>query len=66
MSNYSVSFQVLQTFACEKLPEIGKRYLRADMRIDCDTSRHMAYEVYAGIMICICECNQSGGLSACC
>lgn len=47
--------QVFQTFACIKLEEIGKRYLKADLRIDCDTPEHKAYEVYASIMIFVCE-----------
>lgn len=47
--------QVFQTFACEDFPEIGRRYLRADFRIECDTTKHEAYKVYAAIMICICE-----------
>lgn len=58
MSNYVTFLQVFQTFACEELTEIGKSYLRADLRIDCRTPQHMAYKVYAGIMICVCECKQ--------
>lgn len=48
--------QVLQTFACEDLPEVGKRYLRADFSIECDTATHRAYQVYAAVMIALCEC----------
>lgn len=47
--------QVVQTFACENYPEIGKRYLRADLGVECDTATHEAFKVYAAIMICICE-----------
>lgn len=47
--------QVFQTFACEDLTEINKSYLRADLRIECYTPQHMAYRVYAGVMIIICE-----------
>lgn len=48
--------QVLQTFACEDLPEIGKRYLRADFSVECDTATHRAYQIYAAFMIALCEC----------
>lgn len=46
----SVSAAVFQTFACEHLAD-GKEYLRADYRIECDSSRHKALQVYAAIMI---------------
>ncbi|CBJ33129.1 asn/thr-rich large protein family protein [Ectocarpus siliculosus] len=48
-----ISTVVFQTFSCEDLPEIGKSYLRADFRIECDTQRHTLYKAYAGVMICI-------------
>ncbi|CAM9574874.1 unnamed protein product, partial [Ectocarpus sp. 12 AP-2014] len=48
-----ISTVVFQTFACEDLPEIGKSYLRADFRIECETQRHTLYKAYAGVMICI-------------
>ncbi|CAB1104673.1 unnamed protein product [Ectocarpus sp. CCAP 1310/34] len=48
-----ISTVVFQTFACEHLPEIGKRYLRADFGIECDTQRHTLYKAYAGVMMCI-------------
>lgn len=47
--------QVFQAFACEDFDEIGKSYLRADFRIECDTAKHKAYKIYAAVMICICE-----------
>lgn len=47
--------QVFQTFACEDYPELSKRYLKADSRIECDTITHSGYEMYAAIMICLCE-----------
>lgn len=47
--------QVFQTFACEEVQEIGKSYLRADFRIQCDTPRHAAYKIYAAVMILLCE-----------
>ncbi|CAN0138387.1 unnamed protein product, partial [Pylaiella littoralis] len=48
-----VSTVVFQAFACENFPEIGKRYLRADFRIDCDTPKHESYKIYAAVMICV-------------
>lgn len=47
--------QVFQTFSCYDFPEIGKNYLRADFRIECNTVEHRAYMVYAGVMVVICE-----------
>lgn len=51
----SASSLVFQTFACDRLDdeelENGRTYLRADYRIDCDSSRHKAFEVYAAFMI---------------
>ena len=46
---------MFQTFACDDYPEIDKRYLRADGRIECDTPTHTGYMVYAGFMIALCE-----------
>ena len=46
----SVSSVVFQMFACDDLDD-GKRYLRADYTIDCDSSRHRAFQIYAGVMI---------------
>lgn len=48
----SVSSTVLKTFACEDL-ENGKRYLRADYRIVCDSAKHNALEIYAGFMVAL-------------
>ncbi|CAM9601541.1 unnamed protein product, partial [Ectocarpus fasciculatus] len=48
----SVSSTLFRTFACETL-EDGKNYLRADYRIECDSSRHKGFEVYAGIMMLV-------------
>ncbi|CAN0594056.1 unnamed protein product, partial [Ectocarpus sp. 12 AP-2014] len=45
-----VSSTIFQTFSCETLDD-GKTYLRADYRIDCDSSKHLAMEIYAGLMI---------------
>ncbi len=46
----SVSSVLFKTFACENL-EDGKNYLRADYRIECDSSKHKAFMGYAGFMI---------------
>ena len=46
----SVSSVVLQMFACDTL-ETGKRYLRADYTIECDSDKHRALQIYAGFMI---------------
>ena len=48
----SVSSMVFQTFACEDLDD-GKRYFRADFTIECDSPKHRAFQVYAGLMIMI-------------
>ncbi|CAN0196399.1 unnamed protein product [Ectocarpus sp. 12 AP-2014] len=45
-----VSSTIFQTFSCETLDD-GKTYLRVDYRIDCDSSKHLAMEIYAGLMI---------------
>lgn len=46
----SVSSILFQMFACEDL-EDGNRYLRADYRIRCKSTRHVGFQVYAGFMI---------------
>ncbi|CAM9418346.1 unnamed protein product, partial [Ascophyllum nodosum] len=46
----SVSSMVFQMFACEVLDD-GKNYLRADYRIECDSGKHKALEIYSSIMI---------------
>ncbi|CAM9151036.1 unnamed protein product, partial [Ectocarpus sp. 6 AP-2014] len=45
----SVSATLFKAFACEEL-EDGTNYLRADYTIDCDSSKHKAFQVYAGFM----------------
>lgn len=51
-----VSFrQVFSAFSCQDFPEYGKSYLRADFRVECYTTKHEAFKIYAAIMICICE-----------
>ena len=46
----SVSSALFKTFACEGLDD-GTTYLRADYRIECDSSKHKAFQVYAGCML---------------
>ena len=46
----SVSFTVLQTFACETLDD-GVTYLRADYSLTCSTRAHTAWKTYAGLMV---------------
>eukprot|EP00903_Cladosiphon_okamuranus_P013951 g12975.t1 len=46
----SVSSILFKTFACEDL-EDGKNYVRADYRIECDSAKHKAFQVYAGLMM---------------
>ena len=48
----SVSSTVLQMFDCEHLDD-GNNYLRADYTILCDSLKHRALEVYAGVMVII-------------
>ena len=46
----SVSSMVFQMFACEVLDD-GKNYLRADYRIECNSAKHQALQIFAGFMI---------------
>ena len=46
----NVSSILFQTFSCEHL-ENGKFYLRADYLIECDSTKHMTLQVYAGFMM---------------
>ena len=46
----SVSSTLFKMFACENLDD-GAIYLRADYRIQCDSPKHRAFQVYAGLMI---------------
>ena len=48
----SVSSVLFKTFACENMDD-DKYYLRADYRIECDSSEHASYQLYAGIMIIV-------------
>ena len=46
----SVSYVVFQMFSCDALDD-DKLYLRADYRLECDSLKHRALQVYAGLMI---------------
>ena len=46
----SVSSTLFRAFACEEL-DGDKYYLRSDYRIECDSSKHRGFQVYAGVMI---------------
>ncbi|CAM9783021.1 unnamed protein product, partial [Laminaria digitata] len=46
----SVPFAVFQTFVCDSL-EGDKVYFRADYSIACNTERHEACKMYAGLMV---------------
>ena len=46
----SVSTVVFQMFACDDLDD-EKSYLRADYRLECNSPKHKALQVYAGLMI---------------
>ena len=48
----SVSSVLYMSYACEDL-EDGKNYLRADYRIQCDSTKHRGFQVYAGFMIVV-------------
>ncbi|CAN0425996.1 unnamed protein product, partial [Ectocarpus sp. 12 AP-2014] len=48
----SVSSMVFKTFACDSLDD-GNNYLRADYRMFCTTSKHLALQVYAGVMVIV-------------
>ena len=50
VSYSSVSSVLFSMYACEDLDN-GKKYLRADYRIECDSSKHMYLQVYAGFML---------------
>lgn len=46
----SVSSVVFQMFACDDLDD-GNNYLRADYTINCDSTKHRAFQIYAGFMM---------------
>ena len=46
----TTSTKILNTFSCDWLDD-GTRVLKSDMSIDCDSSKHKVFQVYAGAMI---------------
>eukprot|EP00953_Heterococcus_sp_UTEX-ZZ885_P019923 11128-Heterococcus_DN1.PRE.3 len=50
----TVSTAVFQTFACDNVDaKVQKSYLRADYSIECGTTKHNLFKVYAGIMVIV-------------
>jgi hypothetical protein len=49
----TVSTTVFQTFACDNTKGLGGNYLRADYSIQCDTTTHTLYRLYAAVMILV-------------
>ncbi|CAM9120015.1 unnamed protein product, partial [Laminaria digitata] len=48
----SVSATLLKGLACEELDD-GKNYLRSDYGVECDSSKHRGFQVYAGFMVLV-------------
>jgi hypothetical protein len=48
----TTSTKILNTFACDGLDD-GTRVLRGDMGIDCDSTVHKFFQIYAGCMILV-------------
>ena len=48
----STSASIFATFQCEELSD-GTRWLRADLSIDCDSTTHTGFSVYAALMILV-------------
>ncbi|CAM9492922.1 unnamed protein product, partial [Laminaria digitata] len=46
----SVSSILFKMFACDDL-EDGRKFIRADYRVECNSSKHKAVQIYAGFMI---------------
>ena len=44
------SSAVFRAFACDSLDD-GRIYLRSDYRIDCDSPKHKAFQIYAAFML---------------
>jgi hypothetical protein len=49
----TASVAVLQTFPCDSIAGTGKSYLRADYSLECGTTQHTIYRVYAALMILV-------------
>ena len=48
----SASSVIFRTFACDSRDE-GRVYLRSDCRIECDSPKHIAFQIYAGFMFAV-------------
>ena len=48
----NVSSVLFKAFSCEHLDD-GKYYVRSDYSIQCDSSKHVGFQVYAGVMIVV-------------
>ena len=48
----NVSSVLFKAFSCEHLDD-GKYYVRSDYSIQCDSSKHVGIQVYAGVMIVV-------------
>jgi len=48
----TTSTKILNMFACDELDD-GSRVLKGDLGIDCDGAEHMAFQVFAAIMIAV-------------
>ena len=49
----SVSVEIFSTFACHKFDSDYGNYLKVDFSLNCDSSDHKFFKVYAGLMIII-------------
>ena len=48
----TTSTKILNTFNCDELDD-GRRFLKADLSIDCDSPEHKVAEIYAFLMISV-------------
>ena len=48
----STSAAIFATFQCEELSD-GTRWLRADLSINCDSTVHAGFSIYAALMILV-------------
>lgn len=61
----SVSATLFKTFACESLAD-NRTYLRADYRIECDSSKHKGFQAYASVMIVVMRWASQLSTGTCC
>lgn len=52
----STSTAIFRTFPCDNKAVDGKKFLRADYRVLCDTPKHTIYKIYAGLMMLVSAC----------